>query len=650
LTLRVFVRHVATAALGLLATGTALAQVHAGVHWPLDAVGAAFIGAALVVCARVLLEEPSRHPWCHMCLWLECAARSRALGPTVIDVDPRRARMLHRVTLLWTAGLVAIFLVLTWTRGVPRSPESGVMGSGLEVPLQWSLLAVIVSGVLLARRWHLAGAVLVAFGAGLLGYAASVQYSPAIAVTITAAAWVPAVLLWVEWHRRTTVRAALGAAVVTSVVLGGVVGAAAMTYATYWGPTHPPSATAAADMDIVAWMWSGGVTPTGAAVRLRTVADADTVRLLVSESADLSSPAAVAEAHPDGDRVADLRVEGLRPDTRYYYAAEVDGTVERDRVQTFRTFPRGPASFSFVLGACQIGGSNGQVFDAMRAADPLFVLAMGDWTYGNVDENDPAQFRAQYDLNLTAPAQAALYAQAPIAYVWGDHDFGGNDSDRTSESRPAAMQVYRQMTPHYPLASDPQAAIYQAFTVGRVRFVVTDTRASRDPADDPSGEFRSALGAQQRTWLLGELARADRYGLVVWVNPDPWVADASPGSDTWAGFAEERQVIADAIADHHVDNLLMVSGDAHMLAFDDGTNTDFSTSQDGGFPLLHAAAVDRPGSTKGGPYSGPVIPGEGQFGTVDIRDQGTAVAVTLSGWNWESRRLFSEALRFPAPR
>lgn len=648
LTHRVVVRHVATAALGLLAAGTALAQVHAGLHWPLDVVGAALIGAALVVCARVLLEEPSRHLWCHTCLWLERAARSRGIGPTVVDVDPHRARMLHRVTLLWTAGLVAVFLVLTWTRGVPRSPESGVMGSGLEVPLQWGLLAVIVSGVLLARRWHVAGAVLVAFGAGLLGYAASVQYSPASAVTITAAAWVPAVLLWLEWHRRTTLRAALGAAVVTSVVLGGVVGAAAMTYAAYWGPTHPASATPAAEMGLVEWMWSGGVTPTGAAVRLRTAADADMVRLLVSESEDVSSPAAVAEAHPDGDRVVDLRVEGLQPDTRYYYAVEVDGEVERDRVQTFRTFPRGPASFSFVLGSCQIGGSNGQVFDAMRAADPLFVLAMGDWTYGNVDENDPAQFRAQYDLNLTAPAQAALYAQAPIAYVWGDHDFGGNDSDRTTESRPAAMQVYRQMTPHYPLAGDPQAAIYQAFTVGRVRFVVTDTRASRDPADDPSGGYRSALGAQQRTWLLAELAQADRYGLVVWVNPDPWVADASPGSDTWAGFAEERQVIADAIADHDVDNLLMVSGDAHMLAFDDGTNTDFSTSQNGGFPLFHAAAVDRRANTKGGPYSGAVIPGGGQFGTIDVWDDGGAVEVTLSGWNWESRRLFTEVLHFPA--
>ena len=66
-----------------------------------------------------------------------------------------------------------------------------------------ALLAVIVIGVLLARRWHVAGALVVAFGAGLLGYAASVQYSAGIAVTI-AAGLGAGTLLWLEWHRRTT--------------------------------------------------------------------------------------------------------------------------------------------------------------------------------------------------------------------------------------------------------------------------------------------------------------------------------------------------------------------------------------------------------------------------------------------------------------
>jgi phosphodiesterase/alkaline phosphatase D-like protein len=459
------------------------------------------------------------------------------------------------------------------------------------------------------------------------------------------ALWVPALLLWLEWHRRATLRTALVAAVGASVVLGGVVAAATLTYSSYWGPTHPASATAAPATDPVQWMWSGAVTTTGAEVRLRTAEPAGSVRVVVSEDPDLARPVAVVEAEPDADRVAGVAVEGLQPDTQYYYGAEVGAASAPDRVQSFRTFPEGSASFAFVLGSCQVGGSNGQVYDAMRSLDPLFVLSTGDWTYGNISVDDEERFRDQYDLNLTAPAQAALYGQAPFAYVWGDHDYGGNDADRTSPSRAAAMAVYRQMVPHYALAG-PDTPVYQAFTVGRVRFLLTDTRAARDPAGEPVGDYRSTLGTEQREWLLDRLSDADRYGLVVWVNPDPWVAPDSPGSDTWGGFAEERQVIADAIAEQRIDNLLMVSGDAHMLAFDDGTNTDFSTAQLGGFPLFHAAAIDRPGSVKGGPYTGPVIPGGGQFGSVEVRDDGRAVEVTLTGWDWQGERLFQRELTF----
>jgi hypothetical protein len=233
-----------------------------------------------------------------------------------------------------------------------------------------------------------------------------------------------------------------------------------------------------------------------------------------------------------------------------------------------------------------------------------------------------------------------------VAYVWGDHDYGGNDADRTSPSRPAAMAAFRRLVPHYDLPSGEDGPVNQAFTVGRVRFLLTDTRAARDPAGDADGAYRSALGAEQRSWLLDELSRADRYGLVVWVNPDPWVEPERPGGDGWGGFAQERAVIADAVAEGGVDNLLMLSGDAHMLAYDDGSNTDFSTTGGGGFPLFHAAALDRPGGVKGGPYSGPVVPGGGQFGAVEVADDGESVTVTLTGHRWDGTTPLTRVVRF----
>ena len=76
----------------------------------------------------------------------------------------------------------------------------------------------------------------------------------------------------------------------------------------------------------------------------------------------------------------------------------------------------------------------------------------------------------------------------------------------------------------------------------------------------------------------------------------------------------------------------MLSGDGHMLAIDDGTNSDYSASGAGGFPVFQAAPLDRRPSVKGGPYSEGTNLAGGQFGLVTVRDPGVGpVDVTLSG-------------------
>ncbi|MEL7209247.1 MAG: alkaline phosphatase D family protein, partial [Actinomycetota bacterium] len=151
----------------------------------------------------------------------------------------------------------------------------------------------------------------------------------------------------------------------------------------------------------------------------------------------------------------------------------------------------------------------------------------------------------------------------------------------------------------------------------------------------------AVLGAEQLDWLLDELrTSASTHAAVVWVNAVPWIGEADPSSDGWAGAAAERALIADAIADAAIDNLVMVSGDAHMVAVDDGTNSDYSTDGGAGFPVLHAAALDRPGSVKGGPYSHGTFPGAGQYGVIDVEDDGgDEVVLRLTGRTWDGETL-----------
>jgi phosphodiesterase/alkaline phosphatase D-like protein len=334
----------------------------------------------------------------------------------------------------------------------------------------------------------------------------------------------------------------------------------------------------------------------------------------------------------------------LRPSTAYRYQVEVDGRPDTSRgIGQLRTFADGPQSLTVAVASCARTASSGAVYDAIAAVAPDLFLISGDLHYGNIAQNSTRVFRNTLGRSLRAPAQAALYRSTPVAYIWDDHDYGPNDADASSPSREAARAAYRESVPSYPLAAGHgNEAIYQAFSIGRIRFVLTDTRSERT-AD-------TMLGARQLDWLEHEITESARtHALIVWVNPDPWIGPDNPGADSWAGHPEERRRIADVIATQAPDKLVMLGGDAHMVAIDDGSHSGYATDGSHGFPILQAAALDRPGSVKGGPYSEGTFPGAGQFGVLQVDDRGDHLDVTLTGRNWLSEDLVSYQLTVATP-
>ena len=402
------------------------------------------------------------------------------------------------------------------------------------------------------------------------------------------------------------------------------------------GPFAPETVPASP----VEFVWAGAVTTSTARINARIAQDTPQVRLLISERPDLRA-ARYSAPHVAqtllNDRVVSIAVDDLLPDTSYYYALEVAGQVDQSKRGQFTTPAEGSFSFTFALASCAQTGSTHPVFNTIRAHQPLFLLHMGDLHYANIEENDASLYQAAFRAVLTAPPQAALYRSTPIVYIWDDHDYGPNNSDATAPGREAARLTYQQYVPHYPLAvGEGNVPLYQAFTVGRTRFIVTDLRSERAPDFTPDDGSKSMLGETQKVWLKQELLAAkDRYKLIVWVSSVPWIAPAEEGEDHWGGFSRERQEIADFIVANGIEAMLMVSGDAHMLAIDDGRNNHFATDGEGpGFPVFQAAALDRFGSTKGGPYSHGTAPGRGQFGLVTVEDHGgESITVTLSGRN-----------------
>lgn len=378
----------------------------------------------------------------------------------------------------------------------------------------------------------------------------------------------------------------------------------------------------------VGGVWSGNVSPTGATVALRLNAIGLRVRLQVSQNESLTPAtfSSVVTTAAGNGFAAKLTVQGLQPDTDYYYGIEVAGVLRTETVSRgrFRTFPLGKSSFRIALGSCGDFRSPDQsVYDAIMRERPLLFINLGDLHYSDTNSTNAEDYRANYDNILGHREQGALYRAVPMAYVWDDHDFSGNDSDTTAIGRDAARATYRERVPHYPFGATG-GSIGQAFTIGRVRFIMTDLRSASSPAAQKDNASKTKLGTAQKAWFKQELisARDNGFPLIVWVNPIPWIGPATAGEDTWAGYATERTEIANFIRDNRVSNVVIVSGDMHGLAVDDGTNSDFATG--GGAPLtvLHAAALTSNGSLKGGPYSGGVIPGTQQYGILEVYDNG----------------------------
>ncbi|HYV30874.1 MAG TPA: alkaline phosphatase D family protein, partial [Candidatus Binatia bacterium] len=388
-----------------------------------------------------------------------------------------------------------------------------------------------------------------------------------------------------------------------------------------------------------------------------------------------------------------------KPETRYYYALEVNGRLDRVKRGEFRTFPEGRASFSIAFASCARTASTSDVFDRIREHRPLFFMNMGDFHYLNITTNLRSRFRAGYDTVLASPQQADLYRHVPFVYMWDDHDFGGNSSTRESRSHEAARLTYQEYVPHYPLAAGAgNVPIYQSFNVGRVKFILSDLRSERDTLTNKDDAAKSMMGAQQKAWFKQELLSANgKFPLICWVSSVPWLGEKGSNyyrglrtnqygffhhtnlvvanrlvdsasstnasstnrsrrspppldEDHWSMYATERREIADFIKSNHIAGVCILHGDSHMLAADDGRHGDYASGGGAPLPVMCAAPLDQDPSIKGGPYSQGIYrvrKGEGCFGLLTVTDKGDAIDVAYSGRNNRDEEKIS--LRFTVP-
>jgi phosphodiesterase/alkaline phosphatase D-like protein len=386
---------------------------------------------------------------------------------------------------------------------------------------------------------------------------------------------------------------------------------------------------AQAQSPFVSGAWCGNVTPTSATVSIRLTTTGVRVRLGVTASDKLSPvifSAADTTVATNGN-VVSLDVNGLTPNTEYDFGFEVAGVTRTEASARghFHTFPQGAASFKMAFASCgDFRDPDQRAFDAILAEQPLLFIDTGDLHYSDTNTTNAEDYRRSYDSVLSHSNQGPVFRSMATAYMWDDHDFaGGDNSNGTAIGGPTARTVYKEYTPHYPITV-AGGTIAQSFTVGRVRVIMTDLRSAATPSSQPETATKSRMGAAQKAWFKQELltARDAAFPLILWVSPDPWIDRAEVGADTWGGYATERTEIANFIKENRIKNIVILSGDMHALAYDDGTHSDYAIG--GGAPIvvLQAATLTREGNIKGGPYTAGPFTGPPQYGILEVTDTG----------------------------
>jgi alkaline phosphatase D len=420
--------------------------------------------------------------------------------------------------------------------------------------------------------------------------------------------------------------------------------------------------------------WVGALSESSATIRASILSGVTSAGVIVAEDEALTLrpqtfPASSIWVDPERDyrhKIATFVAQGLTPDTSYHFRLELDGSTTKALPGRFRTAPRaGDArGFKFALAGCADPGfiERTEAYRAVMAMpDLLFFFHLGDFHYHNINDEAISPRLEAYDDTLRREPIGDLFRQLPIAYCWDDHDFLGNNSaggkPSNDRARRFARDAYDVYVPHYPFASSSDG-IYQSFQIGRVLFLLADSRFAKSPKDSDASA-KTVLGINQKNWLKQQFSAGKDLDLIVWASSIPWIGEANAGEDYWAGYADERKEIAEHLRRNEIRNVCLISADAHMVAIDDGSHSGYAEGARAGFPVFQAGALESSGSEKGGPYSlgdenGGVGSGIGdrrQFGVCEIvYDRPSSPRVIWTAFRAEKNTAaLGELLRFEFP-
>lgn len=296
------------------------------------------------------------------------------------------------------------------------------------------------------------------------------------------------------------------------------------------------------------------------------------------------------------DWTASVDVSNLDAYTTYYYRFQAPNGNYTRKGRT-RTAPSasGVSNVSHLrmaVASCSsvFSGFFNSYQQIAQRLDLDVVLHLGDYLYDFVDPDEEIrvpqiyptspttkqEWRARHRYYLMDPDLRLARQMHPWIVIWDNHDTDYNGSATQAEESRAAFLEYVPMRLTTPTDTKK---IYRKFSYGSlVDIFMVDILLYRNIDNLPSGD-PSILGATQYNWLTTELQNSTaKWKLVgnqkmmcgwsVANIPTFFPVTIGNGSvlDTksWDGFDEARDRLLDFIENNNIDNVMVLSGDAHV--------------------------------------------------------------------------------------
>ncbi|GHI00126.1 glycerophosphodiester phosphodiesterase family protein [Neobacillus kokaensis] len=334
---------------------------------------------------------------------------------------------------------------------------------------------------------------------------------------------------------------------------------------------------------------SGDVTSSSAILWTRTNKQA-TVQFEISTDSTFKHNKIVKTSPSDqaNDFTVKVNVNGLKPDTTYYYRAHAvssNYTVNG----TFKTAPEENSLKPLTMVWGGDTGGQGEIppfksFETMAALNPDFFLFSGDTIYADnatpAVPNPPSQkvedFWAKYKENRTDKGLRSLLQKTGTFAIWDDHEVINDFSGPSQPLTPTGLSAFKN---YWPISSERSDAdkLYQKYSWGNTMdMIILNNRGYRSPNTQADGPDKTMLGDEQLNWLKQQLLESDaKVKLIATSVPISIPTGKAMARDGWAnadninpkdptGYENEFKKISDFIIEKEIKNVFFVTTDVHF--------------------------------------------------------------------------------------